>query len=157
MMGFSRGTGRTVTLLFVVAAATLLLATAAFAATRHCNGGTCMGTDGADRILGSNLDETVFANKGPDKLFGRDGMDQLKGEEGSDEVHGQGGDDKVKGGTGRDVVFGDAGDDMVRAGTHDRTNDGVRDVLDCGDGTDTAYFIAGQDTVTNCEVLNPPQ
>ncbi len=149
--------GRTVALLFFVAVGTLLLAAAAFAATRHCNGGTCTGTDGADRILGSNLDETVFAGSGPDKLFGRDGADQLKGEDGRDEVHGQGGDDKVKGGTGRDVVFGDAGDDMVRGGTHDKTNDGVRDVLDCGEGTDTAYYVQGQDTVTNCEILNPPE
>lgn len=149
--------GRAPVLVFFVAAGTLLLAAAAFAATRHCNGGTCMGTDGADRILGSNLDETVFANMGPDKLFGRDGADQLKGEEGRDEVHGQGGDDRVKGGTGRDAVFGEAGDDLVRAGTHDRTNDGVRDVLDCGDGVDTVYYIPGQDVIRDCEIENPSE
>ncbi len=39
----------------------------------------------------------------------------------------------------------------------ERPNDGARDVLDCGDGTDTAYFVKGQDTVRGCEFLDPPE
>ena len=54
------------------------------------------------------------------------------------------------------MVFGGSGDDLVRGGTPERPNDRARDVLDCGAGTDTAYFIPGQDVVRNCEILNPP-
>ena len=42
-------------------------------------------------------------------------------------------------------------------GTPERPNDGARDVLGCGDGTDTACFVEGQDTVRECEIINPPQ
>jgi hypothetical protein len=28
--------------------------------------------------------------------------------------------------------------------------------IDCGEGKDTVYYDVGIDTVTNCEVLNPP-
>ncbi len=54
-----------------------------------------------------------------------------------------------------DNCRGTAGDDLVRGGTVERPNDGARDVLDCGEGTD--YFVEGQDTVRDCEFTNPPQ
>ena len=45
----------------------------------------------------------------------------------------------------------------------DRTTDGeqaddrARDVLDCGAGVDTVYFVPGQDVAReNCEIRNPP-
>ncbi len=38
----------------------------------------------------------------------------------------------------------------------ERPNDGARGVLDCGEGTDTAYFVEGQDTVTDCGITDPP-
>ncbi len=38
----------------------------------------------------------------------------------------------------------------------ERLNDGARDVLDCGEGTDTAYFVEGQDALRDCEITNPP-
>jgi hypothetical protein len=33
----------------------------------------------------------------------------------------------------------------------------VRDVIDCGEGTDTVIYTPGVDKVTNCENLNPPE
>lgn len=42
-------------------------------------------------------------------------------------------------------VQGGAGDDNIEA------HNGVGDIIDCGDGTDTVTFDAGLDTVTNCE------
>jgi Ca2+-binding RTX toxin-like protein len=53
-------------------------------------------------------------------------------------------------------VYGGPGDDLVRGGTLERPDDGGRDVLDCGDGEDTAYFVDGQDTVRECENTDPP-
>lgn len=40
---------------------------------------------------------------------------------------------------------------------NDRMYGGARDVLDCGSGRDTAYFVRGQDSARNCEVINPPE
>jgi hypothetical protein len=54
---------------------------------------------------------------------------------------------------------GHGGDDLVRAGSPDRPNDGARDVLDCGDGTDTAYYVGGQDVIRGSrrEIIDPPR
>lgn len=45
----------------------------------------------------------------------------------------------------------------MRGGTHTQADDGVPDILDCGDGTDTVYFTPRVDVVSaNCEIRNPP-
>ena len=54
-----------------------------------------------------------------------------------------------------DEVHGGPGDDLVRGGTPKRPNDESCDVLDCGEGTDTAYYVEDQDTVSGCEITNP--
>jgi len=136
---------------------TLVVAGAAFAAVKQCNGGTCRGTSGDDKIYGSVRNEIVFGEQGDDRLYGRGGEDLLKGDPGRDTVYGQEGPDRVKGGTGRDMVYGGPGDDLVRGGTHDQTNDGVRDILDCGPGVDTVYYTPGTDVLRDCEVRNPPE
>jgi Ca2+-binding RTX toxin-like protein len=59
---------------------------------------------------------------------------------------------------GNDTMRGGNGNDrMVGGGGKDRMYGGARDIFDCGSGTDTAYFVQGQDSVRNCEVLNPPE
>ncbi len=124
--------------MLAVAALTLsLVAGAAFAQSISCpGGGRCTGTAGNDTMRGA---------------------DMVKGKRAADVIEGGDGADKVKGGSGRDTVRGGTGNDIVRGGTHGRTNDGVRDVLDCGSGTDLVYFVQGQDSVRNCEVVNPPE
>ena len=135
----------------------LLVAGTALAATRMCQG-DCRGTADDDRLVGSARANTIYAEDGNDRVLGRGGEDALKGGDGRDSVYGQEGNDRVKGSAGMDEVHGGPGDDLVRAGTPDRPNDGVRDVLDCGDGVDTAYFTPGQDVVRDdCEFLNPPE
>ena len=104
-----------------------LAAGAAFAVNKMCPH-NCRGTGESDRVLGR----------------------------GGDEVFGQEDNDRVKGSFGRDRVYGGTGDDLVRGGTVHQTDDGARDVLDCGDGTDTVYFTPGVDEVRNCENPNPP-
>ena len=125
---------------FILAIAGLLVvvfAGIAFAVTRTCDGGTCKGTDRAD------------------KLFGSTGFDKILGEQGADTIRANDG-DRVKGSQDRDYVSGDDGDDIVRGGLHSRPNDGVKDVLDCGPGTDTVYYVRGQDRIIDCEILNSP-
>ena len=111
---------------------TLLAAGIAFAEITdvRCNGGECRGTGEDERLFGSASEDLIYAG---------------------------GGDDRVKGGPGRDRVFGDSGDDLVRGGTQTQADDGVPDILDCGDGTDTVYFTPGVDVVSNCEIRNPSQ
>jgi Ca2+-binding RTX toxin-like protein len=137
--------------------ALLLVAGTALAVTRHCNGGKCRGTGTADRLYGSAGNDTIYAAGGNDKAFGREGDDWLKGGTGNDELYGEESNDKVKGHMGRDMVFGGPGDDFLRGGTADQTNDGSRDIIDCGEGTDTVVYTPGVDEIRDCEILNPPE
>jgi Ca2+-binding RTX toxin-like protein len=108
-----------------------LAAGAAFAVNKMCPH-NCRGTGESDRVLG-------------------------RGGDGRDEVFGQEGNDRVKGGFGRDRVYGGPGDDLVRGGTAHQTNDRARDVLDCGDGTNTFDATPGVDVVRdNCETPFTP-
>ena len=147
---------RRLAVLFVlVLSATLSAAGMAVAVTKTCPA-NCRGTNEDDALRGSARANVIYAEKGDDRILGRAGDDALKGGDGRDEVYGQSGADRVKGSNGMDEVYGGPGDDLVRGGTPERPDDRARDVLDCGDGTDTAYFIPGQDVVRNCEILNPP-
>ncbi len=132
----------------------VLVAGAALAVTKMCPG-KCRGT-ADDGLVGGSRANTIYAEDGNDRVLGRGGEGALKGGNGHDEVYGQEGNDRVKGSAGMDEVYGGPGDDLVRGGTVERTNDGARDVLDCGEGTDTAYFVEGQDTAIGCEITNPP-
>ena len=72
-----------------------------------------------------------------------------------DTCGGTGGEDRLVGsprantidaGDGNGRVLGRGGEDALKGG----------DVLDRGEGTDTAYFVEGQDTVIDCEITGPP-
>lgn len=148
---------RPVLLFVLVFVSTLMVASVAFAATRHCNGGECSGTNGSDKIVGSPQAETIHGANGDDALLGRAGDDRLFGGKGNDRVNGEEGNDNVKGSSGADTVKGGPGNDLVRGGDHESANDGKRDVLDCGEGDeDTVEFVPGQDVTIDCEILNPP-
>ena len=135
---------------------TLLVVGTAVAAVR-CSGGECSGTDLPERIFGSTSADYILAKSGNDQVFGRGGHDTIKGQGGTDELYGHSGKDKHKGGPGEDMVWGGPGDDLVRGGTLTSVDDGARDILDCGDGTDTVYYTPGVDEIKDCEVLNPPE
>lgn len=52
-----------------------------------------------------------------------------------------------------DYSYGESGNDTIYA------QDGNVDIIDCGENKkdkDTVYYDVGIDTVTNCEVENPP-
>lgn len=149
---------RSVVLFACVFLAALLVGGTALAVTKNCSGGgNCQGTSDDDRLYGSPMQDTMFGRGGSDNVYGYGSGDMLKGGPGADLMYGGGEDDKGKGGSGADRIFGDGGDDTLRGGTIEKANDGVRDFLNCGSGTDTVYFTPGQDSVAdNCEVRNPP-
>lgn len=132
----------------------LLVASVAYARTISCAGsGPCVGTPKHDLMHGGAGNDQMVGKGGDDRMMGDNGQDMLKGKDGSDTLNGGEGDDSAKGSAGRDVVNGGPGDDIIRGGSHGGTNDGVRDVLDCGEGdNDLVYYIEGQDTVRNCEI-----
>ena len=141
-----------------VSVSVLLVAGVAYAKTIVCTGGgNCIGTPKHDLMRGGAGDDRMVGKAGDDRMMGGIGQDMLKGKDGSDVINGGDDDDKAKGNAGRDDISGGPGDDIIRGGSHGGANDGVRDVLDCGDGNDTVYFVQGQDSISNCEVLNPPE
>ena len=76
----------------------------------------------------------------------RVGSSRLVGSPGADRLATYVGDDTIDGGAGPDVIFAHLGSDTVEA------RDGERDVIDCGDGVDTAY-VDPIDAVSNCETV----
>jgi len=142
---------RTVLLLAVMALAVVAVSGAALADNIEGNGAN-------NRLVGTNVKDTISGGGGADNIFGRGAADRLFGDSGNDDVHGGNGDDRLQVGLGQDELFGDGGDDFVNA-IDGQTNDRV----DCGPGdNDLAGIddftpivpIAGADEVApNCEAL----
>ena len=85
------------------------------------------------------------------ELVGGSGDDTITGDYRSNLLAGSEGSDTINGGGGNDVLS----DDVAHSTTGYGFGDYVPDTIDCGPGTDTAYFDPTLDTVTNCENLNP--
>ncbi len=96
---------------------------------------TRSGTAGPDRLTGTALGDTLYGLGGNDVLLGLGGNDVLFGGRGND---------LLVGGPGRDRLYGGPGNDTLRA------RDGLRDVVDCGPGRDTA-IVDRIDRVSGCE------
>jgi Ca2+-binding RTX toxin-like protein len=75
---------------------------------------------------------------GNDRLFGGGGNDAMEGEEGTDEHH------------------GNAGNDFIDAAAGETTATDAPDLVDCGDGVDTAVVLPNDDVLRNCETERPP-
>ncbi len=88
-----------------------------------------------DRIVGTELGETLNGSGARDLLLGLAGNDTILAEGGDDQLEGGEGNDNLQGGAGRDLLYGDGGDDMLTGGT----------------GRDTFLFtgIFGNDTITD--------
>ncbi len=95
----------------------------------------------ADKITGSNSDDTILGGNGNDDLRGRAGNDLVEGGEGNDRLRGEDGNDTLVGGAGDDTLQGGAGDDLIIA------SDGVDDVRG-GSGTDTLAAAEGSQGLT---------
>jgi hypothetical protein len=92
-------------------------------------GCTITGTDGPDRLFGTN---------GPDVICGLGSDDRIEGMGGDDVLYGEAGTDRIIGGSGDDTMYGDDGTDRLDGG------DGS-DVMNGGPGTDRLSGDLGAD------------
>ncbi|MEL6407558.1 MAG: calcium-binding protein [Chloroflexota bacterium] len=107
------------------------------------------GTDGRDRIYGSDGDDIIIGFDGNDNITSGDGDDIVVGGDGNDRINTGDGNDIVDAGDGNDRVTTGNGDDVVNAGDgNDRVNAGRGDdTVNAGDGDDRINAGSGDDTV----------
>jgi len=133
----------------LILATTLLrvmaLSGAALAATKTCSENPCLGTNGPDRLIGTDAKNEIRALAGPDYIAGKPSADDLYGNRGQDEVRAGNGRDRVFGGRGLDELYGGGGNDTMNA------RDGYEDNVNCGLGTDTAYVDRRDRLNEDCE------
>ena len=143
-----------------------------------CNGlpATCVGTEGDDLILGSDVadvivalggddvihgdrgDDTICAGAGNDSILGAMGKDTILGEAGDDFLFGAVGDDDLQGGPGYDVLWGGPGHDTLSGGEGDRDVCMLqREMGTADDSCETVYPPAGyvHDQEPGAGVLKP--
>ena len=117
------------------------------------------GTDHTDIITGTGKAEQISGLGGGDQINGRGGNDLIQGGRGPDEVADGLGQDSVYGGAGKDNLIGQGGDtslDHFYAGGGDDTvqpvdRPAVKDVVNCGPGTDEVYADEADVIKDNCE------
>lgn len=118
------------------------------------------GSDAAERMDGTEWNDTLVGNGGDDTLYGNDGQDRLNGGAGDDLIFGgaTGADlrDMIYGGDGKDTIDGGAGQDELNGGAGDDSlvggfgadsligNDGA-DLLGGGPGADGLMGGPGDD------------
>jgi Ca2+-binding RTX toxin-like protein len=106
------------------------------------------GSQGNDRLIGSDAANSIGGGAGNDYIEGRGGNDVIEGSAGNDEIHGGEGNDNIYGNAGTDSLFGEGGNDFIHA------RDGAADTVSGGDGTeDRAEVDAGLDVVSGIEIL----
>ncbi|WP_425409694.1 cadherin domain-containing protein [Hyphococcus sp.] len=74
------------------------------------------GTASADRIIGTNQDDSMNAGAGNDVMRGYDGNDVMYAGDGNDNIDGNAGADELYGGAGDDVIYADADDTVIDGG-----------------------------------------
>jgi Ca2+-binding RTX toxin-like protein len=126
----------------VLALAALGLATAATAARLD----VIHGTPGPDELNGTAGNDLIYARAGNDVVRAHDGNDVVWGAMGDDVLRGGPGNDVLYGGAGGDVMWPGAGVDVQYGGPgndvlHALANDNQPDIIDCGQGFDTAIVI----------------
>jgi hypothetical protein len=129
-----------------------------------CDGrpATCVGTIGADLILGTDEPDVIVAGRGNDVVHGDAEDDVVCGGPGNDSLMGARGLDRLFGGEGDDWLFGAPGDDVLDGG------EGDHDVLWGGPGFDKlnggpgAYDVCmlqremGDFDADGCNTVYPP-
>lgn len=105
------------------------------------------GFEGNDRIDGSNGNDCIVGGLGNDLIDASNGHDQLFGNEGNDRIDGSNGNDYIDAGDGDDNVDGSNGDDQIYGKTgNDRLDGGNdKDLIYGEDGSDTLIGGMGND------------
>jgi Ca2+-binding RTX toxin-like protein len=106
---------------------------------------TIDGTDGPDDLVGTDKDDIIHGSGGIDYISGLAATDSLYAGAGNDTVVGREGNDRVYGNPGSDRLFGNLGVDTINAA------DREKDVVNCGEGADTAYVDQLDRVYKNCE------
>ncbi|MGH1446742.1 MAG: calcium-binding protein [Cognatishimia sp.] len=101
---------------------------------------TINGSGGHDGILGGSGADVIDGDSGHDIIIGESGNDTIDGAGGNDLITGSSGDDEVDGNEGNDFVLGGSGDDNVHGGEGN-------DILDGETGSDTIRGGAGDDLI----------
>jgi Ca2+-binding RTX toxin-like protein len=141
--------------LFLLAGAVVLAVAAgvAFAATVNCQVEVvCVGTNGPDKLLGTDSPDRMEALQGDDVLRGFSGRDQLVGDRADRPDDPPDGNDQLYGNLGRDFLTGEGGSDLLKGGPR-------RDEIDVHDnfnlvtnpGEDTVFGGFGDDDITRAE------
>src|SRR5215213_9610858 len=123
----------------------LVLSGAALAVTKTCSTNPCVGTNGPDRLKGTDAKNEISGLRGPDYITGKQSADELHGNRGQDEVRAGNGRDRVFGGRGKDELYGGGSNDTMNA------RDDYKDNVNCGLGTDTAYVDKRDRVNEDCE------
>jgi Ca2+-binding RTX toxin-like protein len=134
---------------------------------------------GDDTVDARAGDDVVFGREGQDTIHLRSGEDQVDAGAGSDTLFGEGAHDSLSGGGGVNLYFGGPGPDRIVANTeatetgpqgagaageeiHGGTggdlifaNDGLKDIIDCGGGSDAVANDPIDEVAANCEVHDP--
>lgn len=152
---------RSIILLAVMTTALVLGSGIAVAAVKF-------GTEGRDRIVGTNATDVLYGKGGNDRLAGRGGEDVLYGGDGKDCMFGGPENDILYGGSGNDhiglfcfaeifdagedIMYGGSGNDMIVAIEHTfSARKQQRDTVFCGPGRDTVHYVKGVDRTFGCE------
>jgi len=77
---------------------------------------TIVGTEGRDRVEGTQRGDVIVTLGGDDLIDGRGGDDLICSGEGNDQIVAGDGDDVIEGGDGNDRIFAGPGDDIVYGG-----------------------------------------
>ncbi len=122
------------------------------------------GSTGRDVMNGGADSDTIDANVGRDILRGQDGDEcedtfevAMFGGQNKDKLYGGPGEDCMEGNEGADEHYGGPDNDFINAVDDDADPDtdtalGTHDLVDCGDGVDTAVVRLEEDIVRdNCE------
>lgn len=112
------------------------------------------GDDGADKITGSDDDDTLDGGEGADTILSGAGNDVIEGGGGNDYIDAGLGNDIVKGGDGADEILAGDGDDVVRGGGGDDLILGGsgHDVLIGDNGNDQLFGHSGIDLLVGSTV-----
>ena len=112
------------------------------------------GGAGRDVLLGAAGDDTLLGRTGEDRLDGGGDRDRIDAGSGDDVVLGGAGMDTLIGATGNDLLTGGPGVDRLLGGAGDDlivSRDGVRDVVNCGSGSDFVVRDRVDDVAPGCE------
>jgi len=107
------------------------------------------GRGGDDLIISGGGNDSIGGGGGNDAIFAGSGNDVVAGGDGDDRIFGGKGNDLLDGGAGNDLVSGDQGNDTVLGGTGNDTVFGGagNDIVGGGDGNDSLFGGKGNDTV----------